>query len=130
MHSDPFQLGSGLLRSLGADGGAIDHDAAGLEATGGTIRAEQHLVHRRVITDAKHQNIDVLRCCGWVDAALRAGELRVVFGSTAPGVHLQVEAGLMQVHRHREPQGPEAHHADPPVRSGHACVPGVTNCSF
>ena len=85
MHADLLQLGSGLLCSLGADGGAVDHDAAGLELLSGTVSAKQHLVHRVVITDAKQQNIDVF----WVArASAPRPELWVVFGSTASGVHL------------------------------------------
>ena len=60
-------------------------------------------------------------------AALGTAELRVRFRFAAAGVHLQRHAGLMQVHGHRQAQGPQTDHADAPVRSGHEFVATQTD---
>ena len=125
VHSDLFKLGSSSLRSLGADGGAVDHDASRLELLSGTVLAKQHVVHGAVVTDAKHENVDVVGGSGWVGAAPRVIELRVAFSSSAAGVHLQVQPGFEQVDCYGESQSPEAHHADAPL-AGHPFVPAET----
>ena len=61
---------------------------------------------------------------------LHAVELRVVFGSTATGVHLQAEAGLVQVDGYRKSKSPEAHDAHAPVRFDHPVVPALSVFPF
>ena len=60
-------------------------------------------------------------------AALGTAELWVLFRHAAAGMDLQSHAGLMQVHGHRQSQGPQTDHADAPVRSGHEFVATQTD---
>ena len=86
--ADLLQLSGGLLRPLGL---MVEQSITMLP---GWRRSADRLGQTarfapRVIADAQQQNVDIVRRCGWVDAASRAGELQVVFGSTVSGVHLQ-----------------------------------------
>ena len=70
VHPLALKLSGGLLRALGADRGAVDHDAAWLEAFGGSFGAEQHRLHGGIVADAEQQHVHPIGGGGRAGAGL------------------------------------------------------------